>query len=436
MHRHLSGPRLAALLLVAVLAVACSEHPAVTGIDPQFNNGKGGGTKQETVAVENVDPSHGNRGQTLIGIRITGSGFDATAQASWERNSIPAPGITVLATRFISSTTIEADIEIADDADLDLYDVAVSMSIGGGKRGVGIEMFEVTQAHVIGTLCTGGNAFARGVNDIGHVVGNSCTSAFYWHGGAMVPLSTGVATDIDEAGNIIIGASWSSMTRSQDGPALIWQRSGTGWTRVELPSLGYTARANAVASDGDGAAFLIGGAYKLPLKAKKFATRPMLWRRQGSRWEPVVLPLPPGHPEDGNARVLTVTATGLAAGGADQTPVLWEPNGNGGYTVTVLTGPGAIHGISADLQLAAGAAGNTAVYSSSTGSWANDVSPDGLVVGKDCDRAGAWLIDGGFIPYKLGGLGNRDDSQEVWAASRTRLVGNAKGLAVYWDRLF
>lgn len=134
-----------AILLCVLTAFACTESSSLFEADPQFNKGGGkGGTKSSSdPSVSAVDPSVGQQGQIIAAIRISGNGFESNAQASWEIGGVPAAGITVLATRFVSSTLVEADIAIAADADLNLYDVAVTMG-PGGKRGVGIEMFEVT----------------------------------------------------------------------------------------------------------------------------------------------------------------------------------------------------------------------------------------------------------------------------------------------------
>lgn len=132
--------RLRSALLPMLLVTACAtEEPAAPELLAAPGGGGSGGPK-----VSSADPSNGNQGQSLT-VRVLGSGFDQTAVASWERNGQPDPKITVTSTTFISSKEVRANITIAADADTVLYDVAVTLFVGGvpGKKGVGIEKFSV-----------------------------------------------------------------------------------------------------------------------------------------------------------------------------------------------------------------------------------------------------------------------------------------------------
>lgn len=441
------------VLLVVLLAGACSEPLAVAEPAPQFNKGKGGSPKPSAgIAVTAVEPSFGRQGQQLLGVRVAGSGFEAGAQAVWEvpGTGTPAPGIAVLATRFINSTTLEADISIADDAALSLYDVAV-MS-GPGKRGVGIEMFEVTTAQEIGTFCSNAYSSTRGINASGAIVGHSCSTAFYYDG-TLVSLGTGIANDIDEAGNVVVGAAWSTTMSVQEGPALIWTRTGSAWMRAELPSQGMTARANAIASDANGNAYVIVGVVREPVNRKTTIIRPRVWRRSGSSWAIQALPLPGGLASNTSMRASDVNAAGHAVGGFNSIAVVWDPDGSGGYTATRLPGSGHAMAISADARLVAGDAGGVAAFwtraavgaawsgpfaltaaCTSSNTWANDIGDDGVIGGRGCKGAMLWSVAGGVSESPLTGLGRNDTDGEVIAVGSTRLAGNALGRPVYWDR--
>lgn len=448
---------------VAVLvAFACGEPTRVVG--PEGGAAMQGRSadkkKNGTVTVGDVDPSFGRRGQTLLGVRISGSGFDNTAVATWERDGVPVPGITVRATRYLNSSTLEADIEIDDDTELGLYDVAVTLSAAsGGKRGVGAERFEVTTAIAMGTICTTSYSAARGANVLGQAVGHSCSRAFYWEEGApLVDLGEGVANDIDEAGHAIVGAAWSSATSTSDGPAVIWRRVGSGWSRSDLPSEGRTARANAIASDESGHAMIIAGQVIEQAKRNTKVVHPTLWFREGTTWHRVALPRPAGVTANASLRVRGVNASGIAAGGYGGIAVVWERNVNGQYVGTRLPGTGMATGVATDGSIVVGDAGGAAYWrrtgtgwsepiplSSCSGGWVNAINASHLIVGRGCSGAGAWQLDpvtGSVYEMRLPGLGGTE-AGEAWGVGNgtpARVVGNApprgtgaNPLAVYWD---
>jgi hypothetical protein len=144
-NRGLAQRILVVLSGMAALA-GCADRPIPSGIEPDvFLARKTGGGP----TVASTDPAMGGQGMRLL-VRILGSGYNATAVASWERNGAADPKVVVNATTFVSSSEVVADITIADDADLDLYDVAVEiMTDGGRKKGVGAEQFEVTIAYTV-----------------------------------------------------------------------------------------------------------------------------------------------------------------------------------------------------------------------------------------------------------------------------------------------
>jgi hypothetical protein len=116
-----------------------ADRPPI-GLDVSLAKGSGGAAPKVTAA----DPPSGAQGQRL-NVRVLGSGFNPSAVASWERGGVVDVKITVHSTTFISSAEVVADITIADDSELDLYDIAVEIIAmdGSRKKGIGIEKFEV-----------------------------------------------------------------------------------------------------------------------------------------------------------------------------------------------------------------------------------------------------------------------------------------------------
>src|SRR3712207_454981 len=157
-----------------VLAAACSiarctatggERALVAPADPSA--ARAVGTTAPTVSGAN--PSYGRQGEVGYHVTIIGSGFEPGAQATWERGGVADPKVRVTSTDYVSSTELVATIDIASDADLALYDVAVT---SGRGKGIGTEMFEVTDGTSIGTL-NSDNTLVRAINSSGQATGFS-----------------------------------------------------------------------------------------------------------------------------------------------------------------------------------------------------------------------------------------------------------------------
>ncbi len=140
-----------AVWLMAFLTLACAPEPTAYELEaPSLNKGKGGGgggggggDTGGDVTVSSVFPAAGAQGETLFQVKVAGAGFESGAKVAWERNGVADPLVRVLATRFKSSTEIEVDIAIDETALVTNYDVSVTLK--SGKRGVGIESFEVKE---------------------------------------------------------------------------------------------------------------------------------------------------------------------------------------------------------------------------------------------------------------------------------------------------
>jgi hypothetical protein len=157
---------------LTILGLGCGDQSPPTAPDgaPTFAKGSAGG-----VSVTTADPAFGRQGTAGLLVRVLGSGFDQGSRASWERGGAPDPQITVNSTVFVSSSELRANIDIANDADIDLYDVAVYTA--GGRKGIGTEKFEVTTATVISDPAD--YTVARGISDAGLVVGGTGDNAFF-----------------------------------------------------------------------------------------------------------------------------------------------------------------------------------------------------------------------------------------------------------------
>lgn len=134
------------LLGVAAWALACGEHstqPTIDGISIRAAKGGNGGGKggNGDVTVKDTDPPGAPQGTRLV-VKVTGSGFDETSELEMLLNEQTTDDITTNSTGFVSSREVQADITIAADAAVDLFDVEVTAA-GGGRRGIGIELFEV-----------------------------------------------------------------------------------------------------------------------------------------------------------------------------------------------------------------------------------------------------------------------------------------------------
>jgi hypothetical protein len=173
---------LASFLLVALSA--CGDL-ATASLDAEADT---------PISVTGAYPAEGVQGETLT-VRISGSGFVDGVVATWERDGLADPGITVRRTVFVSSTELDATIAIASDADVAGYDVAVSRDrkkgIGTeGDRGVAANAFMVKpyDPEPLGFLTglwTGNNphSVAFSVNVEGVIVGGGRDRAVMWSKG-------------------------------------------------------------------------------------------------------------------------------------------------------------------------------------------------------------------------------------------------------------
>ncbi|HUQ81410.1 MAG TPA: hypothetical protein VM076_09745, partial [Gemmatimonadaceae bacterium] len=389
-----------AIILVGFFACTDPADIRVAPTAPQLAKGAAG------TSVSSATPAYGRQGAMSQQVTITGSGFASGDVAKWERGGVPNAKVVVTSTQFVSSTQLIATIDIAADADLAFYDIAIYAM--DRKKGIGTEMFEVTTAESIGSL--GGNTNANGANDNGEVVGysvagNSGQHAFYWSvGSGMVDIGGSDAFAIDQAGTTIVGVG--------AGYPLRWTRGGIGspWTSSVLP-LDATAvggRAAALASDPvTGVATIIGGQEIFAVKQAQIHN-PRLWKNVAGTWQKVDLPMPFASQTGTISWVAAVNANGQASGaarpggGGAAQAIFWEETGVPlQYQLKVL-GDGGAPAINSTGTIIAGSNNNfTAVYykRSPGGAWSTaQVLPGGCTGAVGVDASDRIAANGCPIP--------------------------------------
>ena len=138
------------VLLVAVTALitvvaACAERSATSpedaGIRAAKPGGSGGGDADPV--VQSVVPDSATQ-DTTLDIEVSGKNFDEGSVVELGQGGTPSAKIQTNSTTFLNPRKLRANITVAADADLGLYDVIVTTF--RGRRGIGAEMFEVQQA--------------------------------------------------------------------------------------------------------------------------------------------------------------------------------------------------------------------------------------------------------------------------------------------------
>ena len=139
-HGTMAASVVCTLALVGAMAACGVDGPTGTGGDAanaRVSFAKGG---PSGVAVTSVNPDSAYQGDSLVSVRVFGSGFAAGARATWVLNG-DTTHVHTTSTTFVSATEVIAVIKVDPDAPVAKYDVAVTLLTG--KKGVGAEMFAV-----------------------------------------------------------------------------------------------------------------------------------------------------------------------------------------------------------------------------------------------------------------------------------------------------
>jgi hypothetical protein len=139
-------PRVAAVLLTVVLAFTACQDTSITDEVPAVPE-LAGGTVTEVTVTGATPPAAPQ--DTTLNVEIAGTGFDRGSVAAFEINGVPDPKVRVNSTKFTRSTLLVANVTIAIDAVTAAYDIAVTTT--KGKKGIGTELFAVTEAPVTAT---------------------------------------------------------------------------------------------------------------------------------------------------------------------------------------------------------------------------------------------------------------------------------------------
>jgi hypothetical protein len=351
------------------------------------------------LAVSSASPSFGDQA-TTIDVHVLGSGFTAGAQATWLLHGTALPSqVHTNKTTVISSNELAANITIASDATLDLWDVQVALA--GGKNGVGSELFEVTAAQILGSGTTGGDAYVYGMSEdlqVAGYAGGGGNAFVYADDAGIVNLGAGQAWTIDPLGALVAG-------RNASGAPTAWIRTATStWVPQVLPHLPFSVGGNvqAAARAADGTLLVAGfddSATLTKPSAPQF-NRVVVWRRgaDGSWSTPQKFNLPSGvqrgaaYGVNGNGQVVGQLDAGASGGAVWEDPV----------TLTRLAGvPLAINAVG---SLVVGAnersTNQVPVYwwrNSTTGTWATTPTQLPSLAGPTCPRGVARAINSAGI---------------------------------------
>jgi len=135
--------------------------------------------------------------------------------------------ITVLSTTYVNATTLTAVINIAPDATLGFYDVAVT---SGGRKGIGASKFEVTQAMAIS-----GAEIGYGIVADGQTVGRTGAPGAFWTTPPPGWLTLSVVQDGPTRSRTTVRPLLARTGHTSSSQAYLFQRLAGGWQLTILP---------------------------------------------------------------------------------------------------------------------------------------------------------------------------------------------------------
>lgn len=434
--------RIAAAALCGALS-ACTDTSAPLSspaLEPRF-------ARSVSVKVSSTSPSESVR-DTTIDVRISGSGFEEGSRAQWLLSGAPDPRVATNSTRFVSSTSLVANITISKDAVASLYDVSVITA--SGKTGIGTELFAVLAIEELSSPA--GSSNANDVNSSGVIAGGrggGCNSGMlpaYWHdGGSPIDLPlldgacSGWANFVNESG-VMIGLLGDSRIAVRWVPNAAGEYDAAGVSRMgQLPE-GSAPDLKGLNATGIAVANHNGSPGSKPY-----------WWSESSGWTPVSMASGAAY-----CYVEALTDLGEASGscnvGGVSTAVYWSSlsaapvflprlaGHAGSHSATVLNGSGIAAGYATRVSKS-GALTNTGVRWNRTGTtWGNaevlpdlgaggtqvwDINEDGVIVGASwvgTSKNHAFILVPGQTIKDLGGLGSESWAFAVSPAGTYRIL--------------
>ncbi len=141
-HRQTSPWRILVLAAVAA-ALGCGDQPTQPQVDGVSLAKGGGGNGGGDPKVRDTDPASAPQ-DTTLDVRVVGSGFEPGAVATFLLDGVATNRVHTNSTQFVGARELRANITIAIDAIVDLYDVEVRLA-GPGRRGIGADLFAVVE---------------------------------------------------------------------------------------------------------------------------------------------------------------------------------------------------------------------------------------------------------------------------------------------------
>ena len=127
--------------LLSGAVLGCADDPVSVDGVAVFARGGGGAV----VSVDATDPSSAEQGAENLTVTVTGSGFEPFSEVSFLLDRKVTADITTNSTNVISDTQAEVDITVSAIAAPELFDVRLTTP--RGRKGIGIELFEVSGTH-------------------------------------------------------------------------------------------------------------------------------------------------------------------------------------------------------------------------------------------------------------------------------------------------
>jgi hypothetical protein len=247
-----SARRTGAVRILSLLVLSgCAAETPVSGPVQEPNFAKGGGSGP---TVRAADPDSGLR-NTTIDVRVLGSGFDNGSKAIWAIDGDTAfatTKITTHSTRFVRSGELVANITIAADAPLALFDIVVVTA--GGKKGIGIEKFAVKQGQTFYSF-----TFEQGLqSDPVHPFSGAAKTGDPFYGGVSgnpVYLTLPASAGGDDLAVCDGDGSLGPSTASWGAYAGVWKGSFSIGAKGQGPQ--YHVSFGATREDGTGSMWLV-----------------------------------------------------------------------------------------------------------------------------------------------------------------------------------